>query len=231
MTEPSSASALKSGTMSKHSTATDDQPLTSRGRRTKAALVAAAREIFEKDGFQEARIADITALAGSSYGTFYNYFESKHDIMRELFTTVTGEMFAASRVGGGAADTPWARIDAANRQYLAVHARNARLISIIDEMAPRDPFFRELKLQIRELFLHRNEDGIRKLQQRGLARKGIDPHIAASILGGMVEHFATMWCVYDVTFDEEAAIRTLTDLWSSAIGVQIPDTNWTLTGQ
>jgi AcrR family transcriptional regulator len=220
MTEAGRATARTSDpTLPAPSPLLGDQTLTTRGRRTRSSLLAAARDVFERVGFQDARIADISAAAGTSYGTFYRYFESKHEIMRELFTLVTGDMFTASIVGDRVGNDPWARIDAANRQYLHVHARNARLISIIDEMAPRDSFFRDLKLSIREIFLRRNEDGIRRLQERGQARTDIDPRIAASILGGMVEHHATMWFVYGQSFDEESGITTLTELWSSAIGV------------
>lgn len=130
-------------------------------------------------------------------------------------------MFAASRARPGGADAPLARIEAANRRYLVTSARNARLIAVIEEMAIRDPYFRDLKLQIRELFLRRNESGIRRLQRRGLADPELDPAITASALGGMVEHFTQMWFVHGVTFDEELAVATLTRLWAQAIGLRV----------
>src|SRR5581483_1371344 len=72
-------------------------PTTSRGRRTRSALVAAAREAFEELGFRDARISDIAQRAGTSYGVFYHYFDSKESILLELFTVVTGEMYNASQ--------------------------------------------------------------------------------------------------------------------------------------
>src|SRR5437667_266609 len=42
--------------------------LTNRGQRSRAGLVAAARTIFERDGFQNARITDISKLAGMADG-------------------------------------------------------------------------------------------------------------------------------------------------------------------
>ena len=38
-------------------------PTTERGRRMRARLLAAAREVFERDGFLEARVTDISAAA------------------------------------------------------------------------------------------------------------------------------------------------------------------------
>src|SRR4051812_38655004 len=78
-------------------TVTEDGPTTARGRKTRSALIHAAREVFEEMGFRDARIQDIAAQAGMSYGVFYHYFKTKEAILGELFTTITGEMFTASR--------------------------------------------------------------------------------------------------------------------------------------
>ena len=203
--------------------AQQEAPTTQRGRRTRGALVAAARELFEERGFRETRIADIAERSGTSYGTFYHYFETKEAVLNELFTMVAGEMFSASQMNSNVPDDPISRIEAANRQYFAAAARNAWLIAVIDEMAIRDPQFRDLKLQIRDLFLRRNEAGIRRLQKEGAVDSLLDAEIAAAALGGMIEHFTQMWFIHGVKFDEEAAISTLTQLWAQALGLPVPN--------
>lgn len=197
----------------------DDTPPTKRGRRTRDALVSAARELFEERGLRETRIADIAQRSGTSYGTFYHYFDTKEDVLRALFTAVAGEMFTASQAGRDAPSDPVARIEAATRKYFAAAGRNAWLIAVIDEAALRDSHFRELKLQLREVFLRRNQAGIQTLQQQGLVDPDLDPVIAAAALGGMVEHFTQMWFVHGVSFDREVAIATLTTLWANATGL------------
>lgn len=201
--------------------AANSGPTTVRGRKTRAALVSAAREVFEELGYRDARISDIAARAGTSYGVFYHYFESKESILDELFTTVTGEMYNASQTATSRATDPVEKIRAANRQYLVVAARNARLIAMIEELAFRDPRFRELKLRIREPFLRRNEAGIRKLQERGLADPDLDAPTAASMLGGMIEHFTMLWFVHGIEYDEDLAVETLSRLWARAIGLRV----------
>ena len=52
------------------------------------ALVEAARRVFERDGFLEARITDITAEAGVAAGTFYTYFTSKEDAFAAVMEEV-----------------------------------------------------------------------------------------------------------------------------------------------
>lgn len=197
-------------------------PSTTRGRRTRAALISAAREVFEELGFRDARISDISARAGTSYGVFYHYFDSKESILNELFTSVTGEMYSASQArAGSAGDDAVDRIRASNRQYLTVAARNARLIAMIEELAYRDPQFRELKLRIREPFVRRNEAGIRRLQEQGLADPHLDAATAASMLGGMIEHFTLLWFFHNVEYDEAVAVETLTRLWAQSIGLRL----------
>ncbi len=196
-------------------------PTTSKGRRTRSALVVAARDAFEELGFRDARISDIAKRAGTSYGVFYHYFESKEEILDELFLSVTGEMYVASQTSNGASADPVAKIRAANRRYLAVAARNARLVAMIDELAFRDQRFRDLKLRIREPFLRRNENGIRRLQEGGLADPAVDAHMAATMLGGMIEHFSILWFVHGAPYDEDVAVETLTRLWAGAIGLSV----------
>jgi len=187
-------------------------------------LLSAARDVFEDVGFRDGRISDIAAQAGTSYGVFYHYFDSKESVLDELFTFVTGEMYNASQARTSAFDDPVNKIRVANRQFLKVYARNARLIAVVEELAMRDPHFRELKLRIREPFLRRNEAGIRRLQEAGLANPDLSASLAASMLGGMIEHFTMMWFVHGIDYAEDAAVETLTCLWAQAIGLQIPPT-------
>ncbi|MEU1548291.1 helix-turn-helix domain-containing protein [Nocardia sp. NPDC005745] len=199
-----------------------EMPRTRRGRRTRDALVAAARELFEERGFRDTRISDIAERSQTSYGTFYHYFDTKEAVLQALFTEVAGEIFTASRMSPDVPDDPVARIEAANRQYFAAAARNAWLIAVIDETALRDDHVRQLKLRLRDLFLRRNEAGIRRLQEQGVIDQDLDAAIASAALGGMVEHFTQMWFVHGVTFDHEEAIRTLNVLWAQAIGLKVP---------
>ena len=55
---------------------------------TRARLVEAAKEVFELDGFLDARISDIAERAGLSHGSFYHYFDSKEEVFREVAAEV-----------------------------------------------------------------------------------------------------------------------------------------------
>jgi len=63
-------------------------PRSRKGIETRARLLAAAKEVFEQDGFLDARISDIAERAGLSHGSFYHYFESKEEVFREVAAEV-----------------------------------------------------------------------------------------------------------------------------------------------
>ena len=65
-------------------TSVDGAALSNRGRRTRAALLEAAEEVFVTYGWETASIVKITERAGVSQGTFYRYFVSKQAIFDEL---------------------------------------------------------------------------------------------------------------------------------------------------
>lgn len=194
--------------------------LGTRARRTRTALIEAAREVFEADGVKEARVADITGKAGVAYGSFYNYFTSKEEIFREVVREVTGEMFTQTVARGIDGGDPISRIREGNLRYLRSYARNARIMALIEEIAPYDEYCRELLIGIRSMFHQRNETGIRRLQARGLVAEDLDAHIAARALGGMVEHFGRVSFIMGEPYEESRAVDTLTRLWAQALGLR-----------
>jgi AcrR family transcriptional regulator len=59
-------------------------PKTGRGEITRRKILDAAKRDIGRKGFGEASVSTITAEAGVGQGTFYIYFRSKEDVMREL---------------------------------------------------------------------------------------------------------------------------------------------------
>lgn len=56
-----------------------------RGAATRNALLAAATEVFAKEGFAQAGVTDIVARAGASVGSLYHHFSGKADLFLTLF--------------------------------------------------------------------------------------------------------------------------------------------------
>lgn len=56
---------------------------TARGDRTRAALAAAALELFREKGVERTAVDEITAAAAVAKGTFYVHFQRKEDVLLE----------------------------------------------------------------------------------------------------------------------------------------------------
>jgi AcrR family transcriptional regulator len=56
-----------------------------RGAATRAALLAAAREVFISAGYAQAGVTEIVARAGASVGSLYHHFSGKADLYLTLF--------------------------------------------------------------------------------------------------------------------------------------------------
>lgn len=66
---------------------TSEHPLNKHQQRTeetRRALLAAARRIFARDGFEACRLEDIAAAAGHTRGAFYANFDTKEDLFFAL---------------------------------------------------------------------------------------------------------------------------------------------------
>jgi AcrR family transcriptional regulator len=56
-----------------------------RGAATRAALMAAARDVFTSVGYAQAGVTDVVASAGASVGSLYHHFTGKADLYFTLF--------------------------------------------------------------------------------------------------------------------------------------------------
>jgi AcrR family transcriptional regulator len=60
--------------------------------RTRAAVLAAARELFASQGVGATTIQDITEAADVAKGSFYNHFDSKDAVLRAVVEETLGEL-------------------------------------------------------------------------------------------------------------------------------------------
>ncbi|MEU2253496.1 TetR/AcrR family transcriptional regulator [Nocardia xishanensis] len=192
-------------------------PRTKRGERTRTALIAAAREVFERDGYLDAKISDISKAAGTASGSFYTYFDSKEEIFAAVVEQVQEEMLHPHvRERTGVTD-PRALIEAANREYLRSYKRNARLMAVFEEVALINEDFRRLRIERGKAFAQRNAKMISELQESGRASADLDPMITAHALSVMVSRMAYTVFVQNHRIPFEKLVTTLTQLWVNAL--------------
>jgi AcrR family transcriptional regulator len=151
---------------------------------TRERVVAAARELIARGGYQEARVAAVAARAGVATGTVYRHFPSKAELFAEVFRSVSQREVDAARAAAAAAgDGPAsARLRAAIEAF-ARRALRARRQAWALLAEPVDPAVEAERLAFRRAhaahFAEILRDGIAAGELR--AR---DPDLAAAALVG-----------------------------------------------
>lgn len=198
-----------------------EPPTTARGVRTRAALVSAARTVFERDGFLGSRLTDITAEANCSTGTFYTYFDSKEEIFLAVMDAAKDEMLHPGVPHVADDEDPVAVIEASNRAYFEAYQRNAKLMRLQEQVATIDEDFRRRRLDRGETFAQRNAKSIKRLQDSGAVDPGLDPLMTSRALSGMVSRLAYSSFALGENWPIDDLVATATRLWANALGLGV----------
>lgn len=194
-------------------------PLTGRGHARRAALIDAARRVFEERGFLDTRVADIAAEAKVAQGTFYTYFDSKDAIFQAVATRVAGEMIIELGSSRPQAPATYERTYAAMKRFVDSYRRNAKIVALIEQVGTFTPEMKRIRLQVREAHVDRMARIIEHHQEEGLADPSLDPEMAAEMLGSMVDQVCHIWLNLGKEFDEEEVLHALTTLWLRGAGI------------
>ncbi len=200
-------------------------PRSRKGVETRARLLGAAKEVFERDGFLDARISDIAERAGLSHGSFYHYFESKEEVFREVAAEVEErlrEPLYSVILDSSSTAPPFERIHEGIRRNLESYRDEARIMGVIEQVSRFDDDLRNSRNDRHRVSSAQIADSIRRLQRHGLADERLDPVIAAAGLGAMTYRFPELWFVQgllDCEFEE--GVEQLTRLFVNALG--LPD--------
>ncbi len=183
----------------------------------------AARQVFERDGFLDARIADITATARTATGSFYTYFTSKEEIFAAVVDELSDEGLhppSMEYLAEGDGDLV-GRIAEHHRAYLQAYQRNARMMSVIEQVTSISDDFRRRRTERAQEFIEANVAVISRLQRDGLADPDLDPLTTARALSAMVSRSAFVTFVLEEESRRaiDGLAATLTRLWANALRI------------
>ncbi len=203
-----------------------DERLTKRQERAAATaeqLLAAAREVFETNGYQATTVGAITKAASCAHGTFYLHFRNKEEAFAKVMAEVIQKMYEEAR-GPWEGDT-YPALAQANLGFLRVFSEHARLMRCIHEGMHQSKTVETMWLGLRRPFIDRIERILSRLVASGTVRP-LNTVLASHALGAMVEWTAfTHFVLHEppAASTEELA-DTLTDLWWHAVfAVPVPE--------
>lgn len=191
------------------------------GRSTQAAIELAARRVIVRKGYLRATIGDITAEAGRSPASFYNYYDSKEDLLEELadeFRVDTLKRQQMTIEPGTPLYTVMLASAAAYWESYKTHL--AELVGVF-QVAMVDDRFAQRWRDIRVDGIETIKSGIERAQAAGYC-PGIDPWLTAGALGSMFEHFCYVSLAQGGAFshrtvDEATAVETIASVWFHAV--------------
>lgn len=184
-----------------------------RSRRSYQALLDAAEELFSKHGYDAVGTPEIAEQAGVSVGTFYRYFEDKHEVYLEIMrrTMVTAYNETINNL------TPERFLGKARHETIADACRllfqhvldRPQLTRSFMEMSLRDTQVAELRRAFEQLACQKLTELIRAVTVRTQVP---DPEATAYVI-----HGAAMQCAYGlavhlvpVAIDRDRARAALT---------------------
>ncbi len=162
---------------------------------TRERLLAAARESFAKRGFAATRVADIVALAGTSHGTFYTYFEDKRDVMLAITQAAASAIYGAAvaplahRKGQSPPDAIRARLTV----FFRIYTEWWDVVRTWDHASAIHPEVDELRARIRASIVEQLDRELARDRERGHLDRGRELEITAIALTAMIEEFAGRW--------------------------------------
>lgn len=196
-------------------------PATTRGERTRRAFRDGAKRVVATKGFLRTTVTDIAAEAGKSPASFYNYYDSKEDLLEELaeeFRQDTAQRAQPAYKHGVPAERV---IEESVRAYWESYKQHVAELVGVFQVAMIDDRFAERWREIRMSGIVTMADGVRRAQAQGYC-PGVDPWLTASAIGSMLEHFcyvvlAQGGAFRDRPFEDEDAIRAMSSIWFRAV--------------
>lgn len=180
-------------------------------------ILDAAVRVFARQGFHATRVSDIADEAGVAYGLVYHYFNSKDQVLNELFLERWSLLLAAIEEAE--------RTEGSHRDKLAAvagfifesyrHDPELMKVIIVEVTRAANSFGRTHLEEIRRAY-----ESIAKIvadgQEAGEFRRDVTPLFASMAFYGAIEQLLTGW-IFDVIPAADTSFDDAKDLLVTTI--------------
>jgi TetR/AcrR family fatty acid metabolism transcriptional regulator len=182
-------------------------------------ILDAAVRVFARQGFHSTRVSDIADEAGVAYGLVYHYFNSKDEVLNELFIERWSLLLVAIEEADRTGSGPREKLGAVAGFIFDSYRHDPELMQvIIVEVTRAANSFGQTHLEE----IRRAYEGIAKIvadgQASGVLRGDVDPMFASMAFYGAVEQLLSGWIfetipASDTDFDEarDLLVTTICD--------------------
>ena len=159
------------------------------------AILDAAITVFARQGFHSARVSDVAAEAGVAYGLVYHYFDSKDQMLNELFSERWALLVEASKEVRAAAMRRRARSSPGSPTSSSSPTGTSpelMKVIIVEVTRAANSFGRTHLPEIRQAY-ELVAEIVADAQAAGEFRDDVDPNFAAMVFYGAIEQLLTGW--------------------------------------
>ena len=162
------------------------------------AILDAAIAVFARQGFHSARVSDVAAEAGVAYGLVYHYFDSKEQMLNELFSERWKLLLEASQEMQRSDASPRDKLRGVASFIIESYRHEPELMKVIIVEVTRaaNSFGRTHLPEIRAAY-----DVVAGIvsdaQDTGEFRDDVDPDFAAMLFYGAIEQLLSGW-IFDL---------------------------------
>ncbi len=175
---------------------------------SRKAIIDAAVKEFAAKGFRETSVADIMNAADLGIGTFYNYFQSKEDILMSLLASLIEQMeedVKALRAEGKSSPELIASVTILAARFLDANRFVLPLFLAASDQSGMPEGKRDKRMKsprFKEIFENILQEG----QEKGEIRKDVPVLLIAEMFHSLYQ--AAAFSALDLSFEENIAMKT-----------------------
>jgi len=168
----------------------------------KQLIIQAAIEIFSKNNFQNATIAEIARKANVAEGTIYQYFKNKEDLFFSIPVEKTKEFCRELGLHLQGIHGVFNKIRKFIWYYLYFFKMNPEYArTLMLEMRVSKSFVKTKSYKSFKPFTNQILEIIEEGQREGMIRKDVNIYILRQLILGILEHIVTRWLLKGERYD------------------------------
>ena len=176
-------------------------------------ILRAAVDVFARNGYFNAKVAEIAKTAGVADGTIYLYFDGKEDLLVTIFREHTRTYLTSLRSELATIRRPEERLRVAIRHHLESLGRD-RALAVVYQVELRHSlkfmslFSQEEVADYLEMLRAIVEEG----QAEGVFRRTLHPQLVAKAIFGILDEMVTSWMLSEKDYVLEDQAEQIADL-------------------
>ncbi|MDH2427440.1 TetR/AcrR family transcriptional regulator [Sphaerisporangium sp. TRM90804] len=180
-------------------------------------LLAVATRLFAEKGFENTSVQEIVSAAGVTKGAMYHYFDSKDDLLREIYARVLRLQTERLAMFAGAGEPIADRVHAAAADVIVTSVDNLDDTKIFfRSMHQLAPETQKAVRAERRRYHERFRDLVEEGQRAGVFRDDVPADLVVDYFFGSVHHLGT-WYHADGPLPGATIARHFADLLLSSL--------------